>query len=173
MNQLPRRVRTKVRAEGRRAWAHAHPEEAAAEKRAAGPSITVQNMEAAPELDVRTAPATTSEPSTSPDAALETARETGLPNPPLAPKPAPLEEPANNKKRHRDLRDYLERAESTSETPARASDSPACQPASSTQDAVTKQVYAELMECDSESIVGLEDSLQTAGQASTSPNNKL
>lgn len=160
MNQLPRRIRTRVRAEGRRAWALAHPEEAAAAKVAAGPSITVQNMEVTPGLDVGTAPATISEPSTLPVAALELA-------------PAPMEEPGSNKKRHRDLRDYLERADSTPEPPTQALESPACLPAGSTQDAVTDQVYSELMECDSDSIVVLGDSLQTAERASTSSNKEL
>jgi len=173
MNQLPRRVRTKVRAEGERAWAVAHPEEAAAAKRASGPSITAHTTEITTEMDTEAAPAPMTEPSTSPAAALDLTLETGLSNPPSAPTPAPMEESSSNKRRHRDLRDYLEKVESTSKAPARAPDPSMCPPTGSTQDAVAEQVYAELMDCVNDSIMVSEDLLQAANQTSTSPEEEL
>lgn len=124
-------------------------------------------------MDAEAAPAPRTEPSTSPAAALERTPETGLSNPPLALTPAPMEVSTSNKRRHRDLRDYLEQVESTSEASARAPDPSMCPPAGSTQDAVTEQVYVELMNCENDSIVVSEDSLQAANQTLTYPEEGL
>lgn len=141
MIQLPRRDRLKVRAEGERTWALAHPGEAAAAKAATGPSITARTTEAAAGADA--------------EMVLATIPGTRLPEPLVA-----QQESSSSKGKTYNLRSHLGRAESPSVTTAQALDTPMSTLAGSTQDAVTEQVSSGPMDYDCDSIEVSGDSTQ-------------